>query len=363
MTTLRLLADDLTGALDAAAEFVGLTGQVQTVWQGGPEAALAPSAALDTGTREAEMAVACATALRCAGVLGGADIAFKKIDSLMRGHALPELAACVATGAWRHTVLAPAFPFYGRITRAGQQWQAVGADWVPVGPNLVQALRALGVSAGAGPSLQPGITVFDAETDAELDQAVAAAAQAGPVLWCGTGGLARALAAHAPPPAMPPIPGPVLGLFGSDNAATAAQLAACGLHWTALPHGGPDSAAALALRLRCDGVALASLDLPTGLPREAAADRIGRELRALVTRLPPPGTLLVAGGETLRSLCQALGAASLLVAGRVVPGVPVSRLCGGAWDGVTVVSKSGAFGHPGLLRELLRLPHPERTTA
>jgi hypothetical protein len=32
--TLRLLADDLTGALDTAAEFVGLVGPVHAFWQG-----------------------------------------------------------------------------------------------------------------------------------------------------------------------------------------------------------------------------------------------------------------------------------------------------------------------------------------
>jgi len=41
------------------------------------------------------------------------------------------------------------------------------------------------------------------------------------------------------------------------------------------------------------------------------------------------------------------------VQGRIVPGLPRSILRGGAWDGVTVVSKSGAFGYPTLLRDLL----------
>ena len=37
----------------------------------------------------------------------------------------------------------------------------------------------------------------------------------------------------------------------------------------------------------------------------------------------------------------------------VTPGVPRSRLRGGAWDDVTVVSKSGAFGPDALWRDLL----------
>ena len=365
MTTLRLLADDLTGALDTAAEFVGLTGPVHAYWQGVRPGVLPPNAALDTGTREADEAAARSAVTAATPALAGAGIAYKKLDSLLRGHALPELAACFAAGGWRHGVLAPAFPFQGRVTHGGQQWMLDGGGWVPAGPPLVDALRALGLAAHQGRSgaaLAPGVTVFDAETDADLD-AVAALANEAPVLWCGTGGLARALAARHPRPEVPPMPRPVLGLFGSDQAVTAGQLAACGEHWTALPHGGAEHAAHLARRLERDGVALASLDLPPGLSRAEAARRIGGELRRLVQSLPPPGTLAVAGGETLRGLCTALGARSLLVQGRAVPGVPVSTICGGRWHGVTVVSKSGAFGHPTLLRDLLRLSGLERTAS
>ena len=60
----------------------------------------------------------------------------------------------------------------------------------------------------------------------------------------------------------------------------------------------------------------------------------------------------------LRGLCLSLGARSLEVQGRIVPGLPRSVLRGGVWDGVTVVSKSGAFGTPTLLRDLLRSATP-----
>ncbi len=371
MTTLRLVADDLTGALDTAAEFVPLTGPVQAFWDGARTAMLAGHAALDLGTREADRAAAVAAVQAAIPALAGAGIAFKKIDSLLRGHTLPELAACVQAGPWACTVLAPAFPFQGRITRGAQQLMASDGGFVPVGPNLVDALRALGIPAQAasgqelaqpasGSGLAPGVTVFDAQTDAELDAVVAAAGGIGaPVLWCGTGGLARALAGggHVAPPELPrlELPRPMLGLFGSDQAVTAAQLAACLPHWTPVADGGAASAAALAARLQRHGVALATHALPDGTARAHAASRIAATFRDLVARLPAPGTLVVAGGETLRGLCLALGATSLEVRGRLLPGVPVSVLRGGAWDGVTVVSKSGAFGHPTLLRDVLRL--------
>ena len=66
-----------------------------------------------------------------------------------------------------------------------------------------------------------------------------------------------------------------------------------------------------------------------------------------------PCTLLVAGGETLRGLCISLNAEHLEVRGRVIPGLPRSVLRGGRWDGVEVISKSGAFGSEGLWRNLL----------
>ena len=69
--------------------------------------------------------------------------------------------------------------------------------------------------------------------------------------------------------------------------------------------------------------------------------------------MPRPGTLLAAGGETLRALCRGLGARALEAAGLVAPGVPRSVMRGGAWDGLEVVSKSGAFGADTLWRDLL----------
>jgi D-threonate/D-erythronate kinase len=353
MIALRLLADDLTGALDSAAEFVALTGSVQTFWHGAIPPELPPNAALDSGTRELDASSAATIVHRMVPHIASSDIAFKKIDSLLRGNTIAELAACM--NGWHYCALAPAFPYQGRITKDGRQ-HAKGADgtWQPVGDNLVAALRQAGVPAQPGQlgaSLQPGITVFDAETDDDLHQVVATVRRhPHRVLWSGTGGLAQALAAGVPTPSLPPLPGPILGLFGSDQRATTAQLAACEPHWI-----NTTDAAAIRRRLDTAGLALASFDLPAGTSRAAAASHIADQCRELARTLPPPGTVLVAGGETLRTLCQALGATSLEVQGRIVPGVPRSIMRGGRWNGISVVSKSGAFGHTNLLRELLAL--------
>ena len=43
----------------------------------------------------------------------------------------------------------------------------------------------------------------------------------------------------------------------------------------------------------------------------------------------------------------------LVVDGQIAPGVPWSHIRGGMWDGVRVISKSGAFGAPDLLRSFV----------
>ncbi len=352
---LRLLADDLTGALDSAAEFVGLAGPIRVCWADAAPAELRGSAALDAATREAGRDVAMARIGALAPALHGAGIAFKKLDSLLRGHVAAELAACLRKGPWHALVLAPAFPAQARITRDLTQL-ALGPDggWLQVA-RISDLLRAEGLdcrSARPGQALQSGITVFDAETEADLARVVEAGRGApGPVLWCGSGGLARALAASAPAPRSAVLRPPVLGLFGSDQATTQRQLAACGAAAIRLRHGREASQVAETLAHR--GVALVSPDLPDGLPRADAARRIGESFAALTHRLPQPGTLLVAGGETLRALCGALGASALEATGLLCPGVPRSVLRGGRWDGLPVISKSGAFGADTLWRDLL----------
>jgi uncharacterized protein YgbK (DUF1537 family) len=175
------------------------------------------------------------------------------------------------------------------------------------------------------------------------------------VLWCGSGGLAGALARGHRADAASKLKRPVLGLFGSDQAATASQLDACGDATVALAEG--EGSAVVQRKLADDGVALVKFSLAEGLSRADAAQRIARELMALIAELDPPGTLIVAGGETLKAVCLALGAHALQVTGRIVPGLPRSTLQGGGWAGVDVVSKSGAFGARELWRDLLRDNH------
>jgi uncharacterized protein YgbK (DUF1537 family) len=357
VSLLRLLADDLTGALDTAAEFVGLCGPLEVRWADGLSAIAPKSLAIDSGTRERTRAEAIEIVRRVAPLLRDATIAYKKLDSLMRGAWAGELAACFGLGIWRHCIMAPAFAYQGRRTQGGRQFVRMpDGSWGAARGDIPAELRAEGlvaVQASPTDTLADGISVFDAETEVDLDRIVAVGRSApGPVLWCGSGGLARALArGHNVEPSSR-LKEPVLGFFGSDRPATAAQLSACEAHWTRLS-GDRDEVRTIERRLAKTGIALVSPDLRTETSRAAATRRITETLGSMAATLAPPGTLIIAGGETLKNLCILLGTQSLLVTGQIAPGLPRSVMQCGVWDGVEIVSKSGAFGPPTLWRDLL----------
>ncbi|MBC9879158.1 Hrp-dependent type III effector protein [Bradyrhizobium sp. INPA01-394B] len=360
MTSVRLIADDLTGALDTAAEFVGLCGPFDVSWANAPTAAGFASIAIDSGTRERSKAESVAIVARLAPLLRDGTIAYKKVDSLLRGAWAAELGACLSTGHWASCVVAPAFDYQGRRTVEGQQFaRTQQGDWHRVGDNLIDQLKQDGIKArlaSADTLTQGGVQVFDAESDFCLDRVVEMGRRMpGPVLWCGSGGLAGALARNHRADTSAELRRPVLGLFGSDQPATASQLAACGDATLVLAEGG--GGAAVRRKLVDDEVALVKFALSDGLSRSEAARRIAHELATLIAALDAPGTLIVAGGETLKAVCLALGAQALQVTGRIVPGLPRSTLQGGRWTGVEIISKSGAFGARELWRDLLRDNH------
>jgi uncharacterized protein YgbK (DUF1537 family) len=252
--------------------------------------------------------------------------------------------------------VAPAFAHQGRRTRGGQQY-ALDHDgrWSAVGQNIISQFRERGLEARPGDptaGLAPGISVFDAETDDDLDHIVQIGRRTtGRLLWCGSGGLASALARGTDVSVSAILKHPVLGVFGSDHPSTSAQLAACdGIMVTTA-----DIRRELdGIRRRLDdGVALVKLEPPGIVSRAEAAQHFAHQIRHLGQSLDPPGTLLIAGGETLKALSLAVGASALQVSGRLEPGVPRSVIQGGSWAGVDVISKSGAFGPPDLWWKLL----------
>lgn len=356
----RIVADDLTGALDAASPFAAADRSLPVLWRRERAAGLDGSLALDLESRDGPFDHARRDILP--GVFAGASVAFAKVDSLLRGEPAREIAACLDAGRFERALIAPAFPAQQRITRGGRQLWRTGPHqrWRTVARDLAAEMRALGhhveLAASAEVVRGNGVFLCDAASDENLEAIVAAGSRlAPPILWAGTAGLAHALAGPATTPAAAPKP-PALILVGSRHPVTTGQVEALTRHRDdavvrlrseamierdrALDH--------LARHLGAGGTIALVFDLPEGTAPEAAGAVISACFEAMVGRLSPR-SLVVTGGATLVRLMRAIGADALLVRGELLPGVPCSRIRGGPWDGTTVVSKSGAFGRADIL--------------
>jgi uncharacterized protein YgbK (DUF1537 family) len=357
---LRLLADDLTGALDTSAQFAVQCGALPVRWNDPSVASSRGSRAVDTGCRELSPGEARSRFAELIDVLAPAAdcLVLLKLDSLLRGHAGDEIADCADRWPERSIVVAPAFPAQQRVTRRGRQYWFDGRQFMATGEDLCATLAARGLAfklRHPGAAIPAGVSIFDAETDADLAMIVAAAPPDEP-LWCGSAGLGHALAQRSAPGRYgqpEPIEQPLLGLFGTDHPVTRQQLSAVSQHVFAVQPAEPQAATAIAEAMRCRGAAFVSFALPVDVTRADARHAIDATIADLLPRLPRPQTLIVSGGETLRAVCGSLGADHLVVDGQIAPGIPSSRIRGGAWDGVRVISKSGAFGAPDLLRTLV----------
>ena len=344
MTTLRLIADDLTGALDTAAQFTGRIGALPVLLDR-TNAAPEGSYALNLSCRDGAETTAVALTRDSLSCFSGADIAFKKIDSLLRGHWAAELAEILKSGRFRRIVLAPAVPAHGRLTRNGLQMLAQPSGDAMLIKDIAAELKRHGVSSR---DVDCEIVLLDAESDADLDAIAKRYANEPATLWCGAAGLARALA-QQPPRAARPLSQPHLVVVGSRHPVSLRQVEVCGEArpgWLTPMAGEPNFVGRVLTTLESFGCCVVLPALPSGLTEMEAADRIAAGLELLCERLPPLGGLTVVGGETFAALCRVLKAARLSAEGEFLHGVPVSRMESGLWSGTCCASKSGAFGEP-----------------
>ena len=91
------------------------------------------------------------------------------------------------------------------------------------------------------------------------------------------------------------------------------------------------------------------------MTQEESMRLLQRSISQLVDGLPKPGQVMIVGGDTLLGLCRTTGAGALLASASIRPGWGCARLIGGRWDGVHCYSRSGAFGDPDDLIEMMRL--------
>ena len=321
-----LIADDLTGACDAAVHFArrGYRTHVRLDSHGEEVSVLAISAE----SRHLSAAELRRVMDELAQLLpvDQARILFKKIDSTLRGNVGAEIAAAVAAFGCEAAVITPAYPAMGRTVEEG--YLRVGAEeaidlaarlrsqglesCVPVQPSAVCAA----IQAGAR------FISIDAACDRDLNTIAAAGLGSGRrILWSGSAGLASALARTLPCWAgRVPAPRPassVLFCIGSDHPVTVEQ-----------------QRRLLALG-RSEHVVL---NLSVG---QTPVERV-RELMGSSTAT----ALVLSGGDTASLVCRALGVGHIQLEDEIVPGIPWGYLSGGAFDQARVATKSGGFGAP-----------------
>ena len=350
-----LLADDLTGACDAAVHFAARRHPTSAAVS--PDCALAGGRVWAVNTQSRDLGRAAIERLMAKASatlpIGPATAIFKKIDSTLRGNAGMETMAAVEAFGCELAVFAPALPALGRVVVGGSLRVTGNAQFKSI--ELARWLRTQGVAAfahvGAGAmagAVADGarLVSLDAACDGDLDLIVAEAlALRRRILWAGSAGLAAALARALPAgqaaiPAAPRVRGPVLFGIGSTHAATMAQREALVaartiVSMTAAQASAESIAQALA------GGSHVWLHIPRGQVAEAT-------VRALLARAPA-AALALSGGDTAWLVCQALGVKRIDLEREILPGIPRGTLRGGEQEGLPVATKSGGFGAPDAL--------------
>ena len=362
---LVVVADDLTGACDAAVAFTRVSDTVR-VHLAVPDLSQPGIHALITNTRDLSPAAAASHLAVLATTLPIGHEHFKKIDSVFRGNTFTEIATSARIFPADLAILAPAYPALGRTVHQGVLRIAGPA---PSSIVIEPQLRALGcnttiIPAAEEPSTllplletallgQTRLLLCDASTQLHLDTIVHSVRSLNlRMLWIGSGGLAHALAAQHPSlsPASEPSnsSGRVLFFIGSNHAVTRGQIS----HLRRMT----GIAAS-----RCDQASVNSGDHLFQLsPDTSAAD-----IAHATAHLQPQGVgcLFLTGGDTALLVCNALGITSLKLLAEFAPGVPLALAEGGRFHGVPVILKSGGFGDRTLLCHILvAFAGPEATT-
>ncbi len=398
MIQLLILADDLTGALDASVPLAARGAKVRVTTRFSPEAALEDPetevlvAAAETRHLPASAAYETVRHIAAAARRLGIPSLYKKTDSALRGNIGAELTALLDGTGEPALAFLPAFPQMGRCTVGGIHYihgvpvadSVFGQD--PFNPVLhsqvAQRIREQSqapthhASAQAPWMGKEGITIFDASCQEDLEQAGAFLQKKHRLhVSAGCAGFGAVLAEllfpepRLPAP-LPRLPRRLLTVCGSLHPATAAQLDQAEqagfarrrltpeqkldpAGWQAGP--GARQAHCLLRWIQENPFAIVDSSDPEGASETAA---YARKLLAGSGDTP----LFVIGGDTLLQCMDALEVYEMEPLRELLPGVVLSRF---SFQGSLryLISKSGGFGKPSLFLELREILFPHTAPA
>ncbi len=405
---LAVIADDLTGSCDTAAQFSRFGMRVAVTGASAPDRRLdLDLLVVNTASRGLPAERAREVAARSAKALlaSGSRPVYKKIDSTLKGPWCQELAAVMAVVRPDLTLVAPAFPAWRRTTRGGTLLldgrplpprSARGPGTTEIGSgDLLGRLRAefgsqvelvrrhllrqapATVEKRILTARRKGhrVLLFDIESDSDLERlALTGRRLDESVLWVGSAGLARFLPLSWGGSQTPAAPagldakGPLLLICGSLNLVNMPQLEQLGQRGlaTAITLRDEDTDSpprmenklkqALETLARQQSVAL-SLRLDQRIRSRGHLQQLQQALQSAAGRLldtGAPGAVILVGGDTALKVYEQCGAQGIRILGEVEPGIPWGRWIGGRLEGLPVVTKAGGFGNADTLCTLAR---------
>jgi D-threonate/D-erythronate kinase len=392
---IAIVADDLTGASDAAVQFArrGLATRVVFALSETCVISDVEALAVDTDTRALPADSAYTRVRDVADRLRAIQPqhVYKKVDSTLRGNLGAEIDAVMDAFGYSLAIVAPAFPALGRTTRYGlhhlrgvpvHETEVSRDPRAPVGESRLVALlqsqsrrtpglvplttvergpRAIRQQVEAHARGGASLVVCDAETDAALGAIAASCADRRDILWVGSAGLAEHMADVVDLPLRPPRVaepgergGPILLVAGSVSEITRLQVDALRARpGVVLVEVDPAARPREIERCRqAVGAALSGgLDCALLVARQTArveaasliAEALG-SLAADCARSYPLRGLILTGGDTARAVCRHLGVSGIQLVGEVEPGLPLGWLVGQNLPRLLAVTKAGAFG-------------------
>ena len=407
-----IFADDLTGALDAAAPFSARG--FRTVVSPGVElpagAIRAEVISLNLSTRHADsnrIAHRVSAAVKLLSGLG-VKVLLNKVDSTLRGYPGVELAAALNTIEGDHAVLCPAYPQNGRIVENGVLFvdgepvaeTDIGRDRLSPLPSsrvdeiVMSALMRAGVEDRVhvrGPEggvaiddFLPVVITPDARSERDLqvlcERIVSSESQ---TLVGGSAGIAVALADQLGADRLIRRNAPDEAESGGRRffVVTASQRSIVDDQIATLNEQMDIVQAELSIDEAIEGVnaesiekmvevcstdgivvfKLASLNAQedhdvAGL--QNMAEKITRNIGSAVHEIADqshPDTLVLIGGDTASGVLDACGVTALDLRGELQPGTVVSRPIDGTIAGSLLLTRAGGFGDENALFELVRL--------
>lgn len=332
MIGLAIIADDLTGALDAAAPFAAPHSGVVVATNPDAiaQAHAARPAVLAVSTRSRELTPddARRAVERVLAALPEGVRQFKKIDSRLKGNIATELSAF----GERPLLVAPGIPEFGRFVRNGAL----------EGFGVAKPMPVRGALGACSARATVPDTVFEKDLDIALEET------SDNTLLVGARGLAMALARRMGVTRIsgPPIlPHPLCIAVGSLDPITLEQIA--------------DLRKALPTTLHVPapsgiGPAPPTHSLPpvtviqatTGA--ETPPGKVAKNLATTVKAWTENArSMVLTGGATAEACLDALGIETLTVSGELIPGMPICTA-----SEKTIMTKSGGFGDPDALTRI-----------